>query len=83
MFNVTCEINEAKKNSTNKIQILSVSDKYSHGYIEIKLGKESIIIDGSELRTAIENCTSNEGHCRRRYLPARKYVTIDTDEDEE
>lgn len=83
MFNVTCEINEVKKNSTNKIQVLSVSDKNTHGYIEIKLGKESIVVDGYELIAAIDNCTKNEGKFHRRRRPYNAYSAIDTDEDEE
>ena len=88
MINVTCEIKEAKKNSTNKIQVTSINDcdkrgfaKY--GFVEIKIGKESIIVDGFELQSAIDNCVNNQpkSHRHAYYNPHR--IVIDEDEEAE
>ena len=79
MFNVICKLKEEKKNSTNVLEVKSVDNKSGFGCIEIKIGNESIIVDGRELKTAVDNCMTNNGY----YRPARRYRVESDDENEE
>lgn len=71
MFNVICKLNEEKKNSTNILEVKSVDNKNGFGCIEIRIGNESIIVDGRELKIAIDhamgNCTYRRPVSRYRY----------------
>lgn len=79
MFNVICELNEEKKNSTNVLEVKSVDNKSGFGCIEIKIGNESIIVDGRELKTAVDHCMANNGY----YMPSRRWSNESDEENEE
>ena len=78
MFNVICKLNEEKKNSTNVLEVRSVDNKSGFCCVEIKIGNESIIVDGRELKTAVDHCMANNGY----YRPSRRY-RIESDEENE
>ena len=78
MFNVICKLNEEKKNSTNVLEVRSVDNKSGFGCVEVKIGNESIIVDGRELKTAVDHCMANNGY----YGPSRRYRVECDDENE-
>lgn len=78
MFNVICKLNEAKKNSTNILEVKSVDNKSGLGCVEIKIGNESIIVDGRELKTAVDNAMRNGIY----YRPVSRYRDECDDENE-
>lgn len=72
MFKVICNIDEAKKNSTNVLSVTSIEDrKMGYGLVSVSIGNECIVVDGKELIAAIENCTNNSAAGRRHYYSRR------------
>ena len=79
MFNVICKLNDEKKNSTNVLEVRSVDNKSGIGRVEIKIGNESIVVDGRELKTAVDHAMKNNSY----YAPVYRHRYNPDEENEE